>query len=86
MRNLILKTNCRGKGLPVTTIGLPRDIPGNYEHAALQIRRLINIPDDISDNTAIKLFERTVDITWVGGKSGRLEFDFAELGEGKIIK
>ena len=88
MRSLSVKTVCDNSGnLPRTTLTAPDSPLGDFRDAALQVRKINNIPDTVSDVQAIHLFQTTTNITWLGGgKPGRLEFDFSELGEGKIIR
>lgn len=83
-RSITVKTMCSGSSaVTIATAGL---VPGNNTDKSVQVRRINNIPDDVTDETVVVLFERTVDITWLGGRHGRLVFDFSELGEGKIIR
>jgi len=87
MRSLTVKTICNDSGSLPRTIKAPdKSTLGNNSDASRQTRRINNIPDDISDAQVIHLFETTCDISWLGGKKGRLEFDFSELGEGNIIR
>lgn len=85
MKTLLLKTTCHENHVH-TTLAHPLAEPGDNRDASVQIRRIVNIPDDIPAHEVIRLFERTCDVTWLGGKPGRLEFDFSELGEGRIIR
>jgi len=87
MRDLMLQTNCKANlNLPSTRVAPKNAKPGNFGNAALQNRMIKNIPSDVSDAAVCKLYAGTADITWLGGSEGRLEFDFSELGEGKIIR
>lgn len=87
MRDLIVKTDCRHAArLPVTSVAPNGSKPGNYQDAAIQIRLIKNIPDDVSDAEACRLFTYTTDVSWLCGGVERLEFDYSELGIGKIIR
>jgi len=83
MRSLTVKTMCRGSS--AVTIAGTGIAPGDNADRSIQVRRINDIPDDITDAKVVQLFERTVDVIWLGGRS-RLEFDYSELGEGKIIR
>lgn len=84
MRDLLIKTDCRSNRLPSTVVAPKNSKPGNYNDAAIQIRLIKNIPDNISDSAVCKLFQDTADLTFIGGND-RFEFDYSELGVGKII-
>ncbi len=71
--------------LPHTMLA-PMSTPGDNHDKSVQIRKIHNIPDDISDHEAMRLFESVTDLTGFCGKTQRLEFDYAELGVGKIIR
>lgn len=85
MRSLTVMTICSGSQTS-TRIVSPKNQLGDNHDKSRQTRRVNEIPDDVGDNEVIRLFELTTDITWLNGKLPRLEFDFSELGEGKIIK
>lgn len=53
-----------------------------------KVVEITDIPDGTPTATVLKRFERTADLTWLGGISnpGRLSFAFAELGEGVILR
>ena len=87
MRDLILCTFCNSGGnYPIVKVAPPSSQLGDSHDKSRQIRKIMNIPDEVTDQNVIHDFQHTVDITWLGGKTGRLEFDYNELGEGKIIR
>lgn len=87
VKSLVVKTVCSNDGsLPRTSLAPPTAEPGDNHDKSIQIRRIVNIPAEVDINTVIRVFERTTDITGLGGKKQRLEFDWSELGEGKIIR
>jgi hypothetical protein len=59
--------------------------PGDNGDKSRQVRRINNVPEDVSDQAVVSLYDTTIDITWLQGRAPRLEFDFSELGEGRII-
>lgn len=85
MKTLLVKTVCTNTFIH-TTQAHPLSIPGDYHSATVQIRRIINIPDNINNWQVIKLFNLTCDITGLSGTETRLTFDYSELGIGKIIR
>lgn len=85
MHSLKIKTTC-GENHFNTTLAHPTSPLGDTRKSSVQIRQINNIPDEVKPNQVIMLFDRTCDITWLGGKAGRKEFDFSELGVGKIIR
>ena len=85
-RSITVKTVCDSSGNLPRTILARQGTLGDNADKSVQVRRITNIPAHISDVAALRLFEQTADCTWLGGKAGRLEFDFAELGVGKIIR
>jgi len=86
MRDLLVQTDCRSDvNLPKTRVAPKNAKLGDFNQAALQNRLIKNIPDNVTDVAVCKLFASTTDITWLG-QEGRLEFEFSELGEGKIIR
>jgi hypothetical protein len=78
MKSLKLKTTCHNEHV-LTTLG-------NIRQASVQIRQINNIPDGVPTTDVIRLFSGTADITYLGGKPGRMEFDFSDLGIGRIIR
>jgi hypothetical protein len=87
MRSLTIKTVCNMSGnLPTTYVAPPKSPLGDNEDKSIQIRKVVNIPDDVKDFQVVRLFGLTTDLSWLNGRTPRLEFDYAELGEGKIIR
>ena len=87
MKTITVKTICTNSGaLPTTTLADPDSPLGNFRGASLQVRRITDIPDEVSTAEVIRVFERTVDLTWLGGQADRNMFGWAELGEGKVIR
>ena len=84
MKTLLVKTLCSGNQAH-TTLSHPQATPGDYRGASLQIRRIIDIPDEVQSSEVVKLFAGTCDVSGIGGPA-RLEFRFDELGIGKIIR
>lgn len=85
-RSVTVKTICDLSGNLPRTILAPMSIPGDNHDKSVQVRKIHNIPDDVSDHAVLRVFECTTDITDLCGKTPRLEFDYAELGVGKIIR
>ena len=83
MRSIRLKTTCTGNHVH-TTLAHPGAPLGDIRDASVQIRQVNNIPDGMELSGVIRLFEQTCDVTALFGEQ-RLEFDFRELGTGKII-
>ena len=86
MKNVILRIVCNGTDLPAISATLPDVCLGDSHDKSIQFRKIINIPDTVSDTDVIDLFGSTVDLTWLLRKKPRLVFDFSELGIGKIIR
>lgn len=85
MKKITVKTTCSGNNVH-TTLAPPASPLGDFRQASVQVRRINNIPDDVETWKVIKVFSETCDITHLGGKEPRLEFDFSELGTGRIIR
>lgn len=84
MQSLIIKTTCHNNSVCVT-LGDPRTAPGNNEDWSLQLRRVNNIPDGVTTHKVLTNFKNTIDATAYGPNGARLEFDYSELGAGKLI-
>lgn len=78
MRSIRLKTTCTGNNVN-TTLAHPGAPLGDIRQASVQIRQVNNIPDDIQAHEVIRLFNGTADMT------RRMEFDYSELGIGRIL-
>jgi hypothetical protein len=85
MKSLMIKTNCDMHTVR-TTLGDPRATPGDNRDCSLQLRRINNIPDDVSPDRVLRLFEYTADCTAYTQSGARFEFDYSELGIGTIIR
>lgn len=85
MKSLMIKTKC-SSNTAKTTICDPRSRPGDYKDCGLQIRRINNIPAGISSNKVLIDFINTVDATAYTPLSARFEFNYSDLGSGKIIR
>ena len=85
MRSVTIKTLC-GNNDASSTIAPDASPLGNFRDASLQVRKINNVPEHVTNAEVLKAWRETSDITWLGGKDPRLEFDFAEIGGGKIIK
>jgi len=85
MGSLIIKTSVHGSTV-TATIGDQRVAPGDNNNASLQIRRINKIPKGVSNDRVLTAFKNTVDATAYGKGGQRLEFDYDELGAGKLIK
>lgn len=83
MKSLKLKTTCHGNHVH-TELANPLAPLGDLREASVQIRQINNIPDDVDHYQVIKLFSGTCDISPFTNR--RLEFDFSELGIGRIVK
>jgi len=84
-RSIKIKTTCNGMTVN-TTLASPISPLGDVRDASVQIRQINNIPADVPTALAIRLFSGTCDITGLCGQKERLEFDYSELGYGKIIR
>ena len=84
MRSVTIKTLCDNDAS--STIAPDNSPLGNFRDASLQVRKINNVPSHITNAEVLKAWRETSDITWLGGRDPRLEFDFAEIGGGKIIK
>lgn len=90
MKTILLKDNHETGS---TSLADPRAKPGivRMEPALITIKEIKNVPDDFSLAKLTQLWNRTCDCTWIknceklGAYVGRYSFDFAELGEGRII-
>ena len=67
------------------SIASPHAATGNNDDASVQIREIVNIPDEVSDAQVLSLYDATADCTFLSG-AARLTFDFSELGPGRIIR
>ena len=85
-RTLTVKTLCDASGNLPRTILAPHATPGDNADKSVQVRRIANVPEHISDVAALRLFEQTVDCTGLNGRSPRLVFTYQELGAGKILR
>ena len=85
MKSLKLKTTCVENHVH-TTLASPIAPLGDLRQSSVQIRQINNIPDDISHFDVIKKWNKTCDITRIMAGSQRLEFDFVEIGDGRILK
>lgn len=85
MKNVKVVTKCHGTHA-IVSLANPLAQLGNNADASTQIRQINNVPDDVPDSQVVALWRNTADITWMGGREGRLEFDYSELGIGKIIR
>ena len=84
MRSIKLKTTCHGN-VVTTTLAHPGAELGDFRNATLQIRQINNVPNGMELSGVIRLFEQTADVSALFGPQ-RLEFDFRELGVGRLIK
>ena len=86
-RSIKIKTTCNGMHVN-TTLASPLAPLGDVRDASVQIRQINNIPADVPTAAVIRLFAGTCDITGLcgNGHRERLEFDYSELGYGKIIR
>lgn len=84
MKSITVKTTCHGMQVH-TTLTTPNAPLGDFRDASVQVRKINNIPDGVETWKAIKIFSETCDCTWLGGRKPRLEFDYNELGSGRII-
>lgn len=80
MRDVTIKTIVRGERV-FTMLGQPTEQLGDNYDASLQVRRIKNVPDSVSDAALIGVFSQTCTIC-----PTRQEFEFSELGVGKIIR
>lgn len=82
---ILVKTTCRGQGLPTTTLAHPGSKPGDYNDSSLQIREITGIPQGTSPAKVVAAWGGTVDATPFGSNQ-RFSFNWAEIGMGKIVK
>lgn len=84
-RSIKVKTTCSNMNVN-TTLASPLAPLGDIRGASTQIRQINNIPADVPTALALRLFSGTCDITGLCGSRQRFEFDYSELGYGKIIR
>jgi hypothetical protein len=85
MKSIKLKTTCNDNHVH-TTLANPLAPLGDFRQASVQIRQINNIPEGVDHYQAVKLWQMTCDLTRIMTGKQRMEFDFSELGEGRIIK
>lgn len=85
-RAVTVKTICDMSGNLPRTVLAPNSTPGDNHDCSVQIRRIVNVPQNISDSAVVHIFTQTVEMSGFGGRPKRFEFDYAELGAGKIIR
>jgi hypothetical protein len=89
MRQVMIKTVCRGQRAS-ESLAHPPAVPGNYNNCALQIRAINNVPDQVSNAQVLMAFRATADVSWLKSLNPngnpRLEYDYSEIGAGKIIR
>ena len=83
MRSLKLKTTCHGNHVHTELANQLAPL-GDLRCASVQIRQVSNIPDGVDNYEVIRLFSGTCDMSPFTNR--RMEFDFAELGIGKIVR
>lgn len=84
MKTIKVKTVC-GDNHAYTTLTHPMAPLGDNHDASVQTRQINNIPDGISNADVVRLFSLTADVSYLYGQQ-RLEFDYKELGVGRIIR
>jgi len=87
MRTILVKDNHQ---TGATTLAHPLAKPGK-QNETVSVKEIRNVPDDFPLGKLLVLWNRTCDCTWLGKEKdpmagGRFTFEFAELGEGKIIR
>jgi len=87
MKTILLKDNHETGS---TTLAHPLSTPGK-QNETVSVKEIRNVPDDFPLAKLAQLWNRTTDLTWLGRdkdpmSGGRFTFDFAEIGEGRIIK
>ena len=85
MKSVKLKTICSNNNAH-TTLAHPQSPLGNNHDASVQVRQINDVPEHVTTHELIRLFEHTVDMSWLGRPCGRCEINFAELGPGKILR
>lgn len=83
MKSLKLKTTCRGNHVH-TELANPLAPLGDVRQSSVQIRQINNIPNDVDHFEVIRLYSGTCDMSSFFDR--RFEFDFSELGIGRIIR
>ena len=89
MRQVMIKTLCSGRSTG-ETLAHPQAVLGNYNNCGLQIRAINNVPDQVSNAQVLVAFRATADLSWLKSLNPdgnpRLEYDYSEIGTGKIIR
>ncbi len=89
MRQVMIKTLCHGQRVS-ESLAPANATPGNYRDAALQIRAINLVPDQVSNAQVLMAFRATADVSWLKSLNPngnpRLEYDYSEIGAGKIIR
>jgi hypothetical protein len=80
MKEIYIKTSCDLKRSSVQETLCAPTKPGRQ--GKVDITRVYNIPDNISAGQALQAFSQTM----IWPSFARHEFDYAELGAGKLIK
>lgn len=83
MKSLKLKTTCHGNHVHAE-LANPLTPLGDLRCASVQIRQVNNIPENVGHYEVIRIFSGTCDMSPFTAR--RLEFDFEELGIGKILR
>ncbi|GEM_PF-5777048 len=81
-----LKTTCYSRRLPATSLAHLSARVGNNKDCSVQIRKITNVPANIKDWQVVKVWQDTVDISWLGGRKGRMSLKFSEIGAGRIVR
>lgn len=83
MRSVTMKTNCTFRHA-VTTLGHPGAPLGDFRDATLQVRRVANVPDEVSDGEVLRLFQGTTVLDSIDNP--KKVIDYAQLGVGRIVR
>ncbi len=86
MRTVLVKDN---HSTGNTSLADPRARPGKLSDS-VTAKRIHGVPDNVTAAEVVLLWSQTSDLTWLGGEGdtlsrGRFEFEFSELGIGRIL-
>jgi hypothetical protein len=82
MRTIKIKVGQTGACTLFNPLAKTGRVPGGL------IKAVEEVPDEIGDAEAVRIFSQTADATWLSDpeRVGRRVFRFSELGPGKLIK
>ena len=68
------------------TFANPGAKPGEIGTSSRSVVEIVEIPDNVDNETVRRAYAGTADLTWLSCNTPRYTFRFAELGQGVIIR